>query len=182
LDYGMEVDYDLAQAISPLACAISRRMVDFSRFLLDKGANPNGRYTFAPDTFLGAAARHMNPDLLNLLIEHGALLQGSQALRQAAEYRRICNAQRLLELGVDVDEVFTRPEDEPWGCALHFAINGGQLNIPVTDSPVEMIKFLLQHGAQVDIRDGDGKTPLELAQEAGETELVQLFMQNGLEQ
>ena len=167
----MSANHNLERAISPLACAINGPKMGFARFLFEKGANPNGRYTFEKDTFLGAAARHSTPDMLNLLIEHGARLQGSHALRQAAEYWRIHNIKRLLELGTDVNEVFTRPvygtltpaAEDIWGCALHFAIKGPQLELPVTHSAAETVEFLLQHGASPNIRDGDGKTPFQMA-------------------
>jgi ankyrin repeat protein len=187
-DYGMSANYNLDRAISPLARAIGRK-IDFAHFLLRKGANPNGRYIFEKDTFLGAAAIQPALDMLNLLIQFGARLQGSHALRQAAQYRRICNARRLLELGADVNEVFTRPDyDRPyveretiWGCALHFAIKGGELNVPVQDSPAEMVQFLLDHGARTDILDGDGKTPLQVAQVTRQRDVIQVFRKHSIE-
>ncbi|KAH8648737.1 hypothetical protein BGZ60DRAFT_437537 [Tricladium varicosporioides] len=72
-DYGMSVDHDLGRAISPLACAISSRY-ELAKFLLQKGANPNGRYISEEDTFLGRAASNPTPDMLNLLFQYGARL------------------------------------------------------------------------------------------------------------
>jgi hypothetical protein len=182
-DYGMSADHILDHATSPLACAISSQY-EFAKFLLLKGANPNGRYNLK-DTFLGRAASNPTPDMLNLLVQHGARLQGSHALREAAQYRRINNMKRLLELGVDINEVFTRPVYDPsnplrevvWGCALHFAIKGGPLNKPVTDSPTEMVRFLLEQGAQADTLDGDGKTPLQVAKQARKRDIMQVFQE-----
>ncbi|KAN0098923.1 ankyrin repeat protein [Hyaloscypha variabilis] len=187
-DYGMSANYNLDRAISPLARVIGRK-IDFTRFLLQKGANPNGRYIFEKDTFLGAAARLPTPDMLNLLIQFGARLQGSHALRQAAQFRQICNARRLLELGADVNEVFTRPvydtpyveQEAIWGCALHFAIKGGELNVPIQDSPAEMVQFLLDNGARTDILDGDGKTPLQIAQVTRQRDVIQVFRKHSIE-
>jgi ankyrin repeat protein len=186
-DYGMSADYNLERAISPLACAISSNY-EFAKFLLQKGANPNGRYILEEDTFLGCAASSPTPDMLNLLVQHGARLQGSHALREATQYRRINNTKRLLELGTDINEVFTRPVYDPsnplreviWGCALHFAIKGGQLNKPITDSPTEMVRFLLEQGAQADTLDGDGKTPLQVAKLAKKRDIIQVFHEYGI--
>ena len=185
--YGMSANHNLDRAISPLAFAIGQEN-DFAHFLLQNGANPNGRYIFEKDTFLGAAARRPTPDMLNLLVQFGARLQGSHALRQAAQYRRICNARRLLELGADVNEVFTRPVYDPpniqqeaiWGYALHFAIKGGELCVPVQDSPAEMVQFLLEHGAGTDFLDEDGKTPLQVARATRKRDVIQVFKEHGI--
>ncbi len=45
---------------------------------------------------MGAAAN--TPDMINVLADHGAHVQGSKALNQAAMYRRVCNVERLLQL------------------------------------------------------------------------------------
>ena len=186
-DYGMSADHNLERAISPLACAIQYSNYEFAEFLLQKGANPNGLYMRGEDTFLSCAACSSTPDMLNLLVQHGARLRGSQALRQAAQCCRVNNAKRLLELGVDINEVFTRYDYSSipsrkvnCGCALHFAIKGRQLHKPITDSPTEMVRFLLEQGAQADILDGDGKTPLQVARKARKRDIIQVFQEYGV--
>ncbi|KAH8656102.1 ankyrin repeat-containing domain protein [Tricladium varicosporioides] len=159
----MSVDYNLELAISPLACAISSHY-ESAEFLLRKGANPNGCYIFEKDTFLGRAAANPTSDMLNLLVQYGARLQGSHALRQAAQYRRIGNMKRLLELGVDINEIFTRLGSRP-----------------TTDSPTEMVRFPLEHGAQTNALEGDGNTPLQVAKQAGRRDIIQVFREFGIQ-
>jgi ankyrin repeat protein len=121
--------------------------------------------------------------MINALIEHGANVQGSEALRGAAEARRISNARRLLELGADANEVLTKvdydvpepPYRSPCGYALHFAIKGSMLNFVDGDSPAEMVRFLLEKGAETNVLDDEGKTPLEVAKEAGEIDIVRVL-------
>lgn len=79
-DYGMSADHNLERAISPLACAIQYSNYEFAKFLLQKGANPNGLYMRGEDTFLSCAACSSTPDMLNLLVQYCARLRGSQAL------------------------------------------------------------------------------------------------------
>lgn len=185
-DYGMSPNYNLERMISPLALAIPNRL-ELAKFLLEKGANPNGHYTFVEETFLCAAARAQKPDMIDLFIKHGARIQGSNALQDAAAYRRICNAERLLELGANINEVFKKTEHAPisepnvysrdivLGSALHCAVKGGTLNFPVTDSPADMVRFLLERGARTDIVDGNGKTALQVARRAGMRDVIKVF-------
>jgi hypothetical protein len=200
LEYGMSADQYMERVECPLASAVSSGNVGLARLLLENGANPNGRAYMSRSTFLGRAANATKTDMLELLLERGALIQNSHALLEATKARRICNAQILLDHGADINEIFTREvyrslvrREETLGSALHFAIKGTKFDgsseeklmvlerIPVTDSPTDMVRFLLQRGARLDLRDGNGKTPLEVAQEAGEKEIAEILMQEGSE-
>lgn len=182
-DYGMSPDYGLGRAGCILAVAISS--AHFSKFLLQRGADPNNPNCGSPPSksCLLLAAYNPTPSMINILIEHGATLQGSEALRGAAEARRISNARRLLELGADVNEGFTKidynqpnpPNRSLCGYALHFAIKGSMLNFPHGDPPAEMVRFLLASGAHTDVLDDEGKTPLEVAKDVGQKDTVKVL-------
>ncbi|KPM35163.1 hypothetical protein AK830_g11415 [Neonectria ditissima] len=182
-DYEMSPDISLERAGSPLAQAVARNQLDLATYLLSKGADPNEDSTFNKDTILGAAARLPTPDLLLVLLEHRASVVGSQALRQAAQYGRIRNAEILLQNGANVDEMFTKskydanmkPTEVPWGCALHFAVGGGVLHYEHVDSQSEFVRFLLQQGARVDCLDEAGETPLQKAKRLIKTDIVEVF-------
>jgi ankyrin repeat protein len=182
-DYGMSPDYGLGRDGSILVNALSSPQL--GNFLLERGADPNNPNCGSPPSksCLLLAAHNPTPDMINALIEHGANVQGSEALRGAAEARRISNARRLLELGVDVNEVFTKvdydepepPYRSPCGYALHFAVKGSMLNFVNGDSPAEMVRFLLEKGARTNVLDDEGKKPLEIAKEAGQNDIVQVL-------
>ena len=81
LDFGISVDYHLDRGVSPLAIALFISF-ELASFLLQKGANPNGRYS-SEESFLGSAARRTTPELLNLLLQHGARVSFDLIIREA---------------------------------------------------------------------------------------------------
>ena len=125
--------------------------------------------------------------MLELLIEHGAKLEESQALRQAVQNGQVHNAKILLELGTDVNEAYTRynyPErkHEIWGSSLHWAVMGTPLERQKRQaSKAETVRFLLSQGAKVEVLDGAGRTPFQLAVEIGERGVVDVFEEHGVE-
>lgn len=177
LDYGLDADCNLERAITPLACAVPLELLEMTAFLLSKGANPN-RYSLSfDDMLLAIAAGFESLDIFNLLLEHGARLEGSQALQYAAKRGRIGNAERLLELGLDINEVFTftaygPKREEVLGCPLHFAVEGGQL---------DFVRFLLERDVKTGSLDGEGRTALQNAVQDGKEEIVRVFKEYGVE-
>ena len=180
-EYGMKPDYNLDRAGNTTSFAISSGKIDVDKFFLEKGAKPNGRYLQPEDTYLGTAARQQTSDMLKLLIEKGSKLEGSQALRQAAQCGRLNNAKFLLDLGVDVNELYIRynvfeNKYEISGSALHWAIRGTVLNRPgKPSSKAETVRFLLSHGAKPELVDAAGKSAFQLALDLHEDDVVQVF-------
>jgi ankyrin repeat protein len=105
------------------------------RLLLERGADPDDgqalfRSLFADDT---ACAE--------LLLAHGATVRGTGALAFAIADHSVAKVRMLLERG-DL-----RPEDPELRDALLFAGNP------------EMVRLLIDHGADLEARDAHGRTP-----------------------
>lgn len=187
-EYGMKPDHNLDRAINTTACAIAVNNVDLVKFFLAPGANLTGRYLQPEDTYLGAAARRPQPDMLKLLLEHGSKLEGSQALRQAVERGQIGNAEIILDKGADVNETFTQHDflagrDSVWGCPLHFAISPAFPGAPDRQaSKPEVVRFLLSRGAKPELRNEQGKTPLRLAVEEDEEAVIRVLNECGADE
>ena len=136
--------------------AISQQLPEKTQFLLSKGVNPNSWGFLPEDTLLSRAARYPSVENVNLLLEYGAQVPGSHALRLAAENGNFDVARRLLEVDADVNEVFTigpivdQGETDNLGTALHAAARNNR---------VEIAKFVLDHGADAAIKDQEGMTP-----------------------
>ena len=82
----------------------------------------------------------------------------------------------LLKLGADVDA-----QDNDHITLLHYALSSWSSPVhylmPSSPSqssltPLEVIEVLLKHGANVDLRNGHGKTPLQVALETHEREIL----------
>ena len=186
-EYGMEADYHLDRAWNATAVAISHQNVDLVRFFFSKGAKLAGYCSYPDSTYLGNAASKVKPDMLNFLLEHGAELKDSQALRHAVQFGQVRNAEILLELGEDINEAYTRYDwvqkrDENWGRPLHWAVIG-----PFADclesqaSKAETVRFLLSRGAKADVIDKEGKTPFQLAVDKDERVVLDVFKEFGVE-
>ena len=157
---------------SALHTAIRGRDLPLMRYLLDNGVNPGKSleersYRFYDSTPLDDAVLVDSEPALRLLIERGATLQASEALQIAASMRRLNLVRVLIELGADVNLVvgLDFPEwDRCQSCSgpLHGAARGGFTDV---------VGVLLDHGADVGLRDTRGNTPLDYALE-GEHILV----------
>ena len=135
------------------------------KLLLDNQADANNRGGKPTDPSpLREAAAAGDAEMMKLLIDHGADIRaaGSGILAQAFE--RNCDAcLRLVEKGFDA-KAFTR--------AL--------LDLAVYAEP-RAIRFMLDHGADVNFRDEDQRTPLLFAANSNklEVETVKLLIEHG---
>jgi len=125
-----------------------------TRELLSQGANPNAR---DPDPARGfsvliSSLEHL--EILNLLLDHGADPNmsdgnGLSPLSYAVDLATLTGPEpfkRLVAAGARLDERGPRGET-----TLHYAANGGDL---------EVVKFLLEQGMDVNAKDDRGMSPL----------------------
>ncbi|KAI2618677.1 ankyrin repeat-containing domain protein [Hypomontagnella submonticulosa] len=112
------------------------------------------------ETALELAAKVALPDVVELLLQHGATLENRAALHYATMDDRIDIAAVLLHHGQDANVI---PDDEEiptgyyergWGTALHEAARKGHEH---------MVRFLLGYGIDAALEDNYGKTAPEVA-------------------
>ncbi|KAJ5096121.1 hypothetical protein NUU61_005477 [Penicillium alfredii] len=172
MDFGLPINHPMDKIGSPITVAIQRQDVEMVRFLLSKGADANDQYWIPNDTVLARAASLPSLEIVTLLLKHGADVQGSQALKGAAESGRIDAATVLFEHGADINEVFRH---NLWDDDAMRDMIGTALHVAVQNDQEDFVRFLLQRGARTDLADGEGFTPRQLAQAEGKTEMVKLF-------
>jgi ankyrin repeat protein len=139
------------------AAAFGRR--ERVRELIER--NPELARAYAPDGFhaLGLAAFFSHPDVVRLLLEHGADVDAvarnaqvrTTALQAAAASGDNESARLLLDAGADV----------------HVAESGGftALHAAAASGNKELVRLLLEHGADPVAQTDDGKTAFDLAPE-----------------
>ncbi|KAL6713991.1 hypothetical protein ACLMJK_008485 [Lecanora helva] len=165
----IDINEDLEHAGDLLINMVWELKVDFVRWLLEHGANPNSGHLMADSTSaLCAAAERGNFPLATMLIEHGAHVSGTAALPGAAGRGHLEMVRFLLERGAAVDEVGMhdfgdRRKKNQEGTALHKAAERGD---------IEMARVLLDQGAGIEVKDPVGRTPLARAREKGEDEMA----------
>jgi ankyrin repeat protein len=176
IDAGARVDGDPGDSETPLITAASYGDAEVAKVLIDAGADVNAHS--APDSggvpggsaLLHAAVFGMT-DVLDLLVAAGAeatsleeaaaagdvtgwltpesdLQARIRALVFAADHERLAVIDQLIEAGTPVDAF-----DEVWGRqALRIAAENGR---PAS------VRRLLEHGADPNLRDREGRTALD---------------------
>ncbi len=149
------------------------------RFLLEKGADPNGA-VLGDGSPLIAAAGKGSQDIVELLLEKGARLDlavpgDGSPLIAAAAAGRVAVVQQLLAAGATVDLVV--PGDE--NPLIQASANGR----------LEVVRILLDAGADPNMRvvedrspahpKGDLRTPLRMARRGGHEAVVRLLQERG---
>ncbi len=149
--------------------------VDEARRLVEAGADVNHKDTSEQSPYLIATSEvGDDPRLLELFLAHGALVNdkdsynGTGTIRAAHRgYPAIID--RLVKAGIDLDHV----NRLGWTALLEAVIlgDGGR-------SHQDVVRLLLDAGADASIRDRDGRTALEHAQTRGQEAIAALLAQH----
>jgi len=175
LDHGADIDQQDDRGRTAVMAATYARQVDAVRVLLDREANPDIQDDMLNTPFLYAGAEGML-DILKLANDAGAdpavtNRYGGTALIPACERGHVDIVRYLLEQSdVDVDHV----NRLGWTGLLEAIIlsDGGPPH-------QEIVRLLIDGGADVDLADGDGTTPLQHARQRGYSEIVQMLLDAG---
>ena len=145
---------------TPLAIACSsRQSPEFLEFLLAAGADPNQDPEMAALPLAAVAAFYSDTRAADLLLTYGARMEGSGALPTAASLGNEVMLRYLLQRGADRE--IAEGGLSVAVLALHAAANRGR---------AENVRVLLEHGVDANIRNNEGKTALEVAEEAEKVE------------
>ncbi len=168
LEAGIDVNTPSPRGLSALMlCGNMEERLDVAHFLLGRGIDlrlrepKNGWRAFHFAAINGHAA------LLECLIEHGDGYgpKDWKALMFSVTYRNHATAERVLQLGAEVDM-----RDEKQRSPLMRAAQ---------NSDHEMVRLLLRHKADPDLQDGEGRTALMIACGRARLESVQALLEAG---
>jgi len=162
LSKGVDIDARDGDGRTALLLATHGNKVDAARALIDAGADVNAKDNIHDSPYLYAGARgHL--EILMMTLAHGADLKstnryGGTALIPAAERGHVETVRTLIEAGVDVDHV----NNLGWTALLEAIIlgEGGNAHRQIVD-------LLVKAGANVNLADRDGVTPLQHARQRG---------------
>jgi ankyrin repeat protein len=142
--------------------------------LIKAGSNINAQAANMDTPWLLAGALGRT-DMLRLMIHRGPDLSirnrfGGNALIPACERAHVETVKLLLTTGIDVDHV----NNLGWTCLLEIVIlgDGGPRH-------VEVAQLVLAAGANPNIADKDGVSPLAHAKRKGQREIAQLIANVG---
>jgi ankyrin repeat protein len=145
------------------AAAGSIRDAVLTKLLLDAGADPND----------GESLYHSleNLDCMRLLLEHGARIEGTNALYRALDLEDPAPLELLLSYGGDANEPARNAPLTDWGSPLLWAIRRRRSR--------RHVEALLAAGADLSVTTPTGTTSYKLALQFGLTDVAELLNQKG---
>lgn len=157
--------------------AVRRSDVVLLEYLLKNGADPGREPSIETPRFahrfipIESAVLSSTPIVAQLLIDYGAKVQQTTALETAASLGRIDMMSCLIEAGANINGVFD-DVDGLYGCACNF---GTALHSAARSDQVEATRYLVEHGARLDMLDNSGLTAMEIASNHGHTEVMRVL-------
>ncbi|KAL6634317.1 hypothetical protein ACP70R_026988 [Stipagrostis hirtigluma subsp. patula] len=150
LDHGADTEIRISTGLTPLVYAIGKGNCEIVKALLCKGANADALTTAG--AALHFAAHNGRDDIVKILLDHHAdynkIAWGTNRPLVYAIYARSLKCVKLLiEAGADVQGIGTETP----------------LALAATDGLTDILKCLVQAGADPNVRDGFGLTPIENA-------------------
>ena len=169
---------DMGHIIDPLSYSIAKRQVELVKFLLDNGVDPNKACAAykGPGHYLRTSVRRStNLEDLEALLQHGAQIKHSGAIREAALLGRVDALELLLNYGADINERL--PADVGFLERNKRDQHASQtpLHIAVLKNQVDVVGRLLDHEADARIKDLQGRTAEMIARDLGKDELISLY-------
>ena len=170
--HSMSTMYPEKPEAVPLYYAAKHGFRDLAEHLIaghPEHVNSQGGYEETP---MHVAAFEGHADILSLLLEHGAVLEGRgkfnmTPLHRASWFKKLEAVQRLLDHGANVN---ARDEEDwtPLYCAAR------------KNNNIQVVRLLLERGADVNAPDKYGWTPSQIAvKEEVEQEVVELLSEYG---
>ena len=149
LELGADVNTSGTVERSPLECAV-HCSAEFVKLLLDKGAQVNGKSK-----------------------------NGVAALTAAARLGKADTVRLLLDRGVDASTRTKRRMTPLTAVAVGPGFRKASGKSPAGDSYLEVVKLLLEKGAEVDAANWQGRTLLMAAAKEGHPEIAELLLEKG---
>ncbi len=156
LDAGADVDSPNAEGMTTLMLVARTGNVEAAKLLLDRGATIDAREGFGGQTALMWAAARRHPEMIEFLIDRGAAIDARSAVR---DYQRHIQAEG-------------RPKSLDTGGLT-------PLLYAARENCIRCVDVLLAKGADIDLPDPDGVSPLHVAIMNANWDLAKRLIEKG---
>ena len=171
------VKLDMGHLGNPLAYAVVKDQLQLTQFLLDEGADPNLRCLAHTGSghYLRQSVKSSSLNITETLLQHGARIQFSGAIQEAAKLGRVDVLELLLKNGANVNE--TLPADVGFLIRdkRYQQASESPLHIAALHDQIYSVRWLLAHGANPNVTDAQGRTPVMIAQTSKSHRLAEAF-------
>ena len=173
LDHGARIDARDDRGRTALLAATHGNRVEVARYLIQQGADVNAKDSIKDTPFLYAGAEG-RLDILKLTLVRANLKDtnryGGTALIPAAHHGHVEAVKLLLGTAIDKDHV----NNLGWTALLEAVIlgDGGKTH-------TDIVRLLVAAGANVNIADREGVSPLAHAKRRGYAEMVRILSAAG---
>jgi len=190
LGFGVKPNLADPDGVPVIAHAVARNDESVTRVLLEAGATPDVEAPSSDHSLLEQAVRDGGPNVVSLLISHGAdpnalSREGQPLLLLAVALGRTDVVQALLDRGIYVDTPLVTPVSEEFmalvpGKYPRFYLTRDEgitpLMVAVLRGDIETTKLLLKRGASLGPTRGLVKYPLGMAADRRDTPLQQVLL------
>ena len=174
LKEGASVTTRDASGRTALLAAVQANRIEAARLLIAAGANVNTQDNMQDSPYLLAGARG-RVEILRMTLAAGADLKstnryGGTALTPACHYGHVETVRELLKTSVAIDHV----NNLGWTCLLEAVIlgDGGAAHL-------DIVRLVVAAGANVNLADKQGVTPLAHARQRGQQEIAAALVKAG---
>lgn len=174
LSEGAAIDARDRTGATALLVATHGNQIAAAKALIDAGADVNAKDNINDSPYLYAGARGYL-EILKMTLSRGADLKstnryGGTALIPAAERGHVETVRTLIGAGVDVDHV----NRLDWTALLEAIILGND-----EERHQRIVELLVEAGANVNLADGKGETPLRHARSRGYRAIEKILIAAG---
>lgn len=159
---------------TPLMAAVHGNHTNVARYLIEQGADVNAADAIMDTPYLYAGARGLQ-DILEMTLSHGADLKstnryGGTALIPASERGHVTTVKTLIDAGVNVNHI----NNLGWTALIEAIILGDG-----SQKYADIVTLLIAGGADVNLPDASGDSPLTLAKRHGYRNLAIILERAG---